>query len=293
MTPYQPVIQQTLSWIEAHLEEDISPRDIERISGYSQFHFHRLFQSALQMSVMEYVRRRRLTKAAVALTTTEERILDLAYQYHFESQEAFTRAFKKQYHLPPGRYRTLFRIATQTKEDEQMDTTIKGWMLSGSHPYHYEMGIDREEVHQGKASGYLKSIAVKNPSEFATMMQQFKADTYRGKRVRLTGFVKSQDVEVFSGLWMRVDSASEDILQFDNMHNRPITGTQSWNHYGLVLDVPENSAVISFGLLLSGSGHVWVDQLRFEEVGKDVPTTHLEVDSSLADGPENLLFEEM
>lgn len=290
MTPY---IQQTLTWIEAHLEEDISPSDIERISGYSQFHFHRLFQGVLQMSVMEYVRRRRLTKAAVALTTTEERILDLAYQYHFESQEAFTRAFKKQYHLPPGRYRTLFRIATQTKEDEQMDTTIKGWMLSGSHPYHYEMGIDREEVHQGKASGYLKSNGVETPSEFATMMQQFKADTYRGKRVRLTGFVKSQDVEVFSGLWMRVDSASEDILQFDNMHNRPITGTRSWNHYSLVLDVPENSAVISFGLLLTGSGHVWVDQLRFEEVGKDVPTTHMEVGSSLADGPENLLFEDM
>lgn len=293
MTPYQSVIQKAIAWIETNLEETISPQDIERITGYSQFHFHRIFQDALQISVTDYIRRRRLTKAAVTLITTDERILDLAFLYHFESQEAFTRAFKKQYHLPPGRYRKLFQISTQTKEDQQMESGIKGWMISGSHPYHYEMGIDQTEVHQGKASGYLKSNTVENETEFATMMQQFKADNFRGKRMKLCGFVKTKDVASFAGLWMRVDSASEDILQFDNMQNRPIKGTTSWNHYVIVLDIPETSAVISFGLLVTGQGHVWVDQVRFKEVDNHVPTTNMEMDVSLPEGPENLSFERL
>lgn len=58
---------------------------------------------------------------------------------------------------------------------------MKGWVLSGSHPFQFEMGIDRENVHQGKASGYLKSTMVQDIGEFATMMQQFKADRYLGK----------------------------------------------------------------------------------------------------------------
>src|SRR5690606_4612120 len=169
---------------------------------------------------------------------------------------------------------------------------VKGWFLSGSDPFNYEMGIDRQVVHQGKASGYLKSKTVLDSTNFATMMQQFKADKFIGKRIRLSGFMKTKDVETFAGMWMRVDNASEDVLQFDNMSNRPIKGTTNWNLYSIVLDVPPESAVISFGIILSGRGQVWVDQLKFEEVDDSVETTSLEVDPELMDEPVNLSFEE-
>ena len=55
-----------------------------------------------------------------------------------------------------------------------MDNKVKGWFLSGSDPFNYEMGIDRQVVRQGKASGYLKSKTVLDSTNFATMMQQFK-----------------------------------------------------------------------------------------------------------------------
>lgn len=173
-----------------------------------------------------------------------------------------------------------------------MEQKVKGWFLSGSDPFNYEMGIDLEVVHQGKASGYLKSKTVLDSTNFATMMQQFKADKFLGKRIRLSGFIKTKDVETFSGMWMRVDDTNEDVLQFDNMSNRPIKGTTNWNRYSIVLDVPPESAVISFGIILSGKGHVWVDQLKFEEVDDSVATTNLEVQPELLDGPVNLSFEE-
>lgn len=292
MSQYDFVIQRAIADIEEHLHEQLTLEDIAYKAGFSKFHFHRIFQSSLGMSVTEYIRRRRLVNAAIALLFTNERILDIAFHYHFESQEAFTRAFKKQYCMPPGQYRRLMSDVIKKKEESSMEKKVKGWFLSGSDPFNYEMGIDREVVHQGKASGYLKSKTVLDAANFATMMQQFKAKHYVGKRIRLSAFLKTEAVESFASMWMRVDDSNGDVLQFDNMCNRPIKGTTTWNLYSIVLDVPEDSSVIAFGIILSGQGHVWADQFTFDEVDKNVPTTNLEIDSDLMEEPINLTFEE-
>ncbi|KKE77923.1 AraC family transcriptional regulator [Bacilli bacterium] len=289
---YEEIINKTINYIEEHLHESLTMDDIAEQAGFSKFHFHRIFRTAVGMSITEYVRMRRLANASTALLYTNKRILDIAFYYHFESQEAFTRAFKKYYHLPPGQYRRLMSGMLKNKEESYMEKQVKGWFLSGSDPFNYEMGIDHEVVHQGKASGYIKSKTVFDSTNFATMMQQFKADKYIGKRVRLSCFLKTKDVESFTSMWMRVDNAFDDVLQFDNMSNRPIKGDTNWNRYSIVLDVPSGSSTISFGIILSGRGHVWVDQFTFEEVGKDVETTNLEIQSELLDEPLNLSFEE-
>ncbi|MCY8544591.1 helix-turn-helix transcriptional regulator [Bacillus vallismortis] len=289
---YEKAVQKTIDWIECNLHEQIASEDIVNVSGFSKFHFHRIFQKEVGMSVASYIRLRRLATAATALLYTDFRIMDIALYYQFESQESFTRTFKKLYHMPPGTYRTFMKQLTSKKEESRMGKKMKGWLLNGSHPFQYEMGVDRENVHQGKASGYLKSTMVQGNGEFATMMQQFKADRYLGKRLRLSSFIKTKGVQHFASLWMRVDSAADDVLQFDNMSNRPITGTTNWNHYTIVLDVPENSAVISFGVLLSGPGQMWMDHVVFEEVDESVPSTNLEMPGELLDEPMNLSFEE-
>lgn len=173
-----------------------------------------------------------------------------------------------------------------------MESKVKGWFLSGSNPYNYEIGIDYKVVHQGKGSGYLKSKYVSDENEFATMMQTFKADKYLDKRIRLSGFLRTENVSTYAGMWMRIDDTIGDVIQFDNMSNRPIKGNTNWNRYSIVLDVPDKSAVISFGVILAGQGTVWADQFTFEEVDKSVPTTNLEVYGELLDEPVNLSFEE-
>jgi hypothetical protein len=59
-----------------------------------------------------------------------------------------------------------------------------------------------------------------------------------------------------------------------------------------VLDVPEDSATISIGVLLMGAGKVWLDSLRFEEVDLSVPTTNFDFHYELLEEPTNLSFEE-
>ena len=171
------------------------------------------------------------------------------------------------------------------------EETPKGWFPAGSHPKDYQMSVDRAVAHSGQASALLKCV-VSKPGGFGTLMQTFKADAYRGKRVRMSGYARSQEVKNWGGLWMRVDGPRSEPLAFDNMQDRPIKGTSDWKKYEIVLDVPESAQDIAFGLLLTGAGQVWIDDLSFEVVAKDVPTTGPRMGSGVPQAPANLDFEE-
>jgi hypothetical protein len=167
-----------------------------------------------------------------------------------------------------------------------------GWLKAGSDPADYDMSVDQNEIFHGHPSCTIKSC--KSPRGFGTLMQMINADLYSGKRVKLTGSAKSAEVEDWAGFWMRVDGPEKPI-GFDNMQDRPIKQTTGWTKYQIVLDVPDDSVRIAFGLLLSGPGQVWMADLAFEIVSSDVPTTDL---ASVAqatvypDRPVNLKFDE-
>jgi hypothetical protein len=165
----------------------------------------------------------------------------------------------------------------------------KRWLKAGSHPDDYDMSIDQGEIFHGKKSCYIKSR--KSPQGFGTLMQMFKANSYLGKRVKLVGYARSEGIEEWAGFWMRVDGPAGP-LKFDNMQDRPIRGTTGWTKYQTILDVPDDSKYVAFGLLLGGAGQVWMADLTFEIVPQTVPTTDLVSDADYPDGPLNLSFDE-
>ena len=128
----------------------------------------------------------------------------------------------------------------------------QGWHLAGSKPADYESGVDAQAQYNSHPSAYLKSKKAAAEG-FGTLMQDFRAEQYAGKRLRFTALVKSENVQDWAGLWMRVDKGREAVA-FDNMQQRPIEGTSGWQQYAVVLDVPQNATGIFFGVLLSGSG---------------------------------------
>ncbi|MEK4628573.1 hypothetical protein MKZ17_10235 [Solibacillus sp. FSL R7-0682] len=78
------------------------------------------------------------------------------------------------------------------------------------------------------------------------------------------------------------------------MENRSIHGTTDWNYYSIVLDVPEESTSIHFGILLVGSGEIWIDGVKFEEVDRTVPSTNMASSpDDLPLEPINLGFDEL
>jgi hypothetical protein len=153
----------------------------------------------------------------------------------------------------------------------------RGWYLAGSKPQNYQSGLD-EAQYNGHRVVYLKA-STPTPDGFGTLMQDFRADTYAGKRVRFSAMLKAQNVADWAGLWMRVDkatvSSAPKTLAFDNMQDRPVKGTEDWKNYQVVLDVPSDATGIFFGVLLNGSGGVLMSDVKIETVGLDVQTTAL------------------
>ncbi len=97
-----------IAWIEGHLFEPMTVKSIADQVGYSPSRFSRGFTRLQGESVMCYVRGRRLEAAAHRLLTEPDvRIVDLAFDSGFDSQEAFTRAFSRAFGHPPGRLRSL------------------------------------------------------------------------------------------------------------------------------------------------------------------------------------------
>ncbi|MDS9470868.1 helix-turn-helix transcriptional regulator [Sporosarcina pasteurii] len=290
---HENAIQRSLNFIEQHLTDELQINLLAEHVGYSRFHFQRIFQKIIGKSIAEYIRERRMTQSARELITTDQRVIDIAITYQFNSQESFTRAFKKVYDMTPGDYRKLLRKLVSKGELilSTKDNAPNGWIMTGESPFDYETGLDNSVVHSGNYSAYLKSKDEKARS-FATLMQQIKSDKYRGERVRFSAFVKSTDIKESAGLWMRVDHSSGEVLAFDNMMNRPIKGTNEWNHFSVVLDIPIKSEVIAFGVLLNGSGQIWMDKLGFEVVDDSVPVTEQSPTEGLSNEPVNLNFED-
>lgn len=94
--------------------------EMSALAGYSPYHFVRIFSAGEGVSPMEYVRRRRMAAAAMRIAREPDlELIALAMDCGFESQEAFTRAFKRMHGVPPGKFRRTIRIQ-RTDEERPM-----------------------------------------------------------------------------------------------------------------------------------------------------------------------------
>lgn len=291
---YSQTVQQIVDTLEENLLTAWQLDHYAKKIGYSKFYLTRQFKKETGLTVGEYVRRRRLAVAAFLLLHTEYTILDISFECQFRSQEAFTRAFKELYNVPPGKYRQMMKTLYIKEEQEMaMVNEVKGWILTGTNPALYTMKADHEVFHTGSKSGYLGSTQPSEEGQFGTMMQVFSAKNWIGKRMKMSCFMKTKNA-MKCGAWCRIDNKNGDLLQFDNMDNRALHGTTDWNYYSIVLDVIEESAAIHFGVLLVGSGEVWIDGITFEEVDKSVPSTNISSSAEeLPLEPVNLGFDDL
>lgn len=102
---YLNEIQKAVDYIENNLRSDLTIAEVAHQVNFSAHHFHRIFKTFVGESLGDYIRRRRLTNAAQLLRDNNYRIIDIASEYGFSSQESFTRAFQKMFGVTPGQYR--------------------------------------------------------------------------------------------------------------------------------------------------------------------------------------------
>jgi len=94
-------INQVLKYIEEHLEEQLTTAKLSQIAGYSEYHFMRMFKANMNVTVTEYIIKRRLIKASEDILSGEK-IIDVAFKYGWQSHSGFTKAFVKEFDFAPS-----------------------------------------------------------------------------------------------------------------------------------------------------------------------------------------------
>lgn len=125
MYEWNEMVQLMVDWVEANITESRSLLKMSEQLGYSPYYCSRQFNQLTGMTLRDYVWTRRISRAALELRDTDQRVLDIAVKYGFSSQEAFTRAFSKAFQLTPTAYR---------KAPRPIKLAIRQEVFS---PYHY------------------------------------------------------------------------------------------------------------------------------------------------------------
>ena len=99
-------INQAIDYLESNLAADIDYEMVAKIACCSTYHFQRMFSYITGVSISEYVRRRRMTLAALELNQSDIKILDVAMKYGYASADAFSRAFKALHGISPQQAKT-------------------------------------------------------------------------------------------------------------------------------------------------------------------------------------------
>ena len=169
------------------------------------------------------------------------------------------------------------------EEITEHESLPNGWIKWGS----YDISISQTEIKFGKTAckitanenGDFGSVALKIPAKYA------------GDEVTLKGYFKTENVVGSVGLIMRLDGKS-GILEFDNMENQAIQGSNDWKEYSISLPFPAETEYILVGGIIQGSGEAWFDNLEVLIDGKSVqgmafvekPKTKAQLDVEFANG---------
>ena len=146
------------------------------------------------------------------------------------------------------------------------------WTMTGNKD-RYVLETDSSRLYEGQPVVFLRSVDTVEKGYGGTR-KILSAIPYIGKRVRMSGYLRTGDVMKWVGFWLRIDGGELSApMVFDNMNDRAISGTTEWKKYEIVLDVPDGATNFFYGAVLSGPGRIWYSGIKFEVVGNEVPVT--------------------
>jgi len=169
----------------------------------------------------------------------------------------------------PDQRRAYLLTAGLPKHPQNLDfqAGMKGWTFGEGPSQNFDRGIDTNMVYQGHPSFFIKTKEGATEGK-AGLQQSFTADEYRGKRLRLSGLLKTENVERGTGLRLQIEGVNATLRQA-NVKEHALQGTHDWTRRELEVDVPQESISVGLGLLLVGRGQVWLSDVQLEVVDED------------------------
>lgn len=126
------LIEKVLYYIDGHIGEELTYEQLAAVFGYSSFHFHKLFSSVTELSVTEYIRKRRLTLAHQRLCRTADTVAEICYDAGFNSIQTFNRTFKDTFGMTPLSARKQQATITYRSVEEIIEGYVKRVSVEGA-----------------------------------------------------------------------------------------------------------------------------------------------------------------
>lgn len=152
-------IQNAINYIEEHLTEEIDYEIVAKDASCSSFYLQRIFSILCGMTLGDYIRNRRLTLAGNELSAADDKVIDIALKYGYESPESFTRAFSRFHGVTPSKAK---KDGSKLKSFSRLSVKIT---LSGGNIMDYKIIeknafdiIEKVEAHTVENSENAKSI---------------------------------------------------------------------------------------------------------------------------------------
>ena len=142
---------------------------------------------------------------------------------------------------------------------------LKDWGRTESRPNDYTIGLDDSTKIDGQTVVSIKSKESR-VDIFGNYEQAFQSKDFLGKGIRLSARIKTEGIEGWANLWMRVDGPNGEIFAIDSRQSRQIKGTRDWAQYEIVLYVSNRAKAVSTGLLVVGTGQAWISDVKFTVV---------------------------
>lgn len=173
-----------VDYIEKHLEEPIEVARIAEVAYSSSFHFQRMFHILTGNTVVEYIRKRRLTLAARELAEKKAKVIDIALKYGYETPEAFTKAFKRLHGVCPAKAR---RSGISLKAFPRISLEFA---LKGNQNLDYKI-VDREAF---RVVGKALRVSTKEGENFKRIPQFWKECISDGTCEKLCRYFQATEI---------------------------------------------------------------------------------------------------
>ena len=224
-------MNEALRYIEEHLDGNIDFAEVAAISGVSEFHFRKLFSYLSGMGLSSYIRHRRLSQAAIELQQGQQRVLDVAIKYGYDSADGFSRAFREWAGMNPSEMKNSDHLKTFPRLTFQL--TIRGGI---------EMEYRIAEKDAFKLVGIKKRVPIvfegQNP-EIMKMVQSITAD----QREQLQTWRNTEIQTVVNASLNFDDGRSQEKGQLDHLVGSITTLADHFEGFDIV-EVPAGSWAI-------------------------------------------------
>lgn len=246
-------LNQTITYIEEHLKEEISVEKLASLTSYSAYHYQRIFNYVTGIPLSEYIRKRRLSEAVLDLSHGEK-VIDVAIKYGYESPDSFGRAFTKQHGISPSQCKNQ-EISMELYPKMEFFLKVKGKnsltckieQKNAMNLFGVTTTVDKEEetfhvesfIKECKQNGnYDLMNSIYGYSKDTVLQRAIKKQTNGQYQFLLFQYLKDgyyvpdhfERIHINAGLWARFHAQNETISE---LYERIVKEWLPWSDYEL------------------------------------------------------------